>query len=110
MSAPMLSWDIGTAYDFFVSLDVLHDPARYGVRGVWAAGMRSRLPAAEREFFEQVMGKVLMGPPLGWLHALPEPKTCSDVLDALGQMPPPTSCPRLPSAGPIGTLRCATSC
>src|SRR5690606_27380083 len=50
---PRLTWDVGTVFDFFTSLYVLHKPADFGLRGVWAAGMRSRLPAAEREFLEQ---------------------------------------------------------
>ncbi|MBK8906058.1 MAG: winged helix-turn-helix transcriptional regulator [Anaerolineaceae bacterium] len=49
---PQLTWDIGTAYDLFTSLNVIHDPARYGLRGSWAAGVRSRLPAEQREFLQ----------------------------------------------------------
>ena len=49
MTLPRLLWDWGTAYDLFVSLDVLHDPTYFGVRGSWAAGVRARLPAAVRE-------------------------------------------------------------
>ena len=41
MKAPALMWDWGTAYDMFVSLAVLHDPARFGVRRAWAAGVRA---------------------------------------------------------------------
>ncbi len=39
--SPRLSWDVGTAYDMFMSLDVLHRPEAYGLRGAWAAGVRS---------------------------------------------------------------------
>ena len=48
MDAPRISWDIGTAYDFFVSLHILHHPSDFGVRAAWAAGMRSRLPCTPR--------------------------------------------------------------
>ena len=44
----LIRWDIGTAYDFFASLVVLHNPEMYGLPGSWAAGVRSRLPAAAR--------------------------------------------------------------
>ena len=47
---PQLTWEIGTVYDLFTSLNVIHDPARYGLRGSWAAGVRSRLPVEQREF------------------------------------------------------------
>ena len=32
-----LAWDWGTAYDLFMSLEVLHEPAKFGLRGAWAA-------------------------------------------------------------------------
>ena len=51
---PKLLWDIGTAYDFFVGLKVLHEPTTFGLRAAWAAGMRSRLPAEARETLEQL--------------------------------------------------------
>ena len=44
-----ISWDMGTAYDFFASLKVLHYPAKFGVRGAWAAGVRSRLSQNDRD-------------------------------------------------------------
>lgn len=53
--APQLTWEIGTAYDLFTSLEVIHNPARYGLRGSWAAGVRSRLPAEQREFLQDIM-------------------------------------------------------
>ncbi len=54
---PQLTWEIGTAYDLFTSLDVIHNPARYGLRGSWAAGVRSRLPIEQREFLQHVIEK-----------------------------------------------------
>ena len=53
ITSPKLFWDWGTAYDFFVSLSVLHNPQTFGLRAAWAAGMRSRLPSGERESLEQ---------------------------------------------------------
>ena len=50
--SPHLAWDQGSAYELFVSLMVLHDPERFGLRASWAAGVRSRLPAAERKLLE----------------------------------------------------------
>lgn len=86
-SSPELRWDLGTAYDFFISLVVLHKPADHGLRGVWAAGMRSRLPAAERDFLEEVMGTVVEAPPMEWIHELPPPKDAATALRALEKMP-----------------------
>ena len=94
MGAPRLTWDFGTAYDFFVSLYVLHEPDKFGLRGVWAAGMRSRLPAAEREFLEEVEGTVT-GPPLPWVYSLPAPKDAVTALRALGSIPAAERLPAL---------------
>ena len=82
---PELHWDWGTAYDLFVSLRVLHQPAEFGVRGAWAAGVRARLPAAEREMLEQ--SQPLVQVPLSWLYRLPKPKDAMSVLWNLGQIP-----------------------
>lgn len=86
MSSPRLLWDWGTAYDLFISLAVLHDPAEFGVRGAWAAGVRARVPAEERETLEQ--SQKLVKVPFHWVYALPEPKNGTGVLWALGQLPP----------------------
>jgi DNA-binding transcriptional ArsR family regulator len=83
---PQVFWDWGTAYDLFMSLEVLHTPADFGVRGAWAAGVRARLPAAEREILEQVMPTIHV--PLHWIYTLPEPKDTMTVLYTLGQVPP----------------------
>jgi len=85
-SAPTLSWDYGTAYELFVSLHVLHLPDHYGVRAAWAAGIRSRIPAAERKFLEEVVP--FMSFPVGWVHRLPQPKDALSALYALRQTPP----------------------
>jgi len=93
MALPRLLWDWGTAYDLFVSLEVLHEPAEFGVRGAWAAGVRARLPAAERETLAQShsLGCV----PLHWIYTLPEPRDGAAVLWTLGQIRPAERLPVL---------------
>jgi len=92
MPAPRLSWDLGTAYDLFMSLVVLHEPAKYGLRGAWAKGVRARLPAEEREILEQAVHLVW---PFRWVHTLPDPKNGAAALRALGQIPPAERLPHL---------------
>ena len=86
MTSPQLFWDQGTAYDLFVSLQVLHDPSSFGVRGAWAAGVRARVPASEREALEQVQSMVHV--PLHWVYSLPEPRDAATALWALEQLAP----------------------
>jgi len=85
-TAPEIQWDFGTAYELFISLHVLHAPDYYGVRPSYAAGVRSRIPAAERKLLEDVLP--LIGVPLRWLHSLPAPKDAISALWALKQIPP----------------------
>jgi DNA-binding transcriptional ArsR family regulator len=82
---PRLVWDIGTAYDFFMSLEVLHQPEQYGLRPSWAAGVRSRLPPAERKMLEDLQHFLWL--PLHWISTLPEPKDAAAALWALRQIP-----------------------
>jgi DNA-binding transcriptional ArsR family regulator len=86
MTSPRLKWDIGTAYDMLISLRVLHDPNKYGLRGSWAAGVRSRLPNPEREILQQLMDVSFWG--LHWIYKLPGPKNGRSFLDALQQLQP----------------------
>ena len=86
VAAPAIEWEFGTAYELFVSLHVLHEPEYYGVRASWAAGIRSRIPAAERELLEDVYP--FTGPPLPWIYSLPAPKDSISALWALKQIPP----------------------
>ncbi len=87
--SPSIRWDMGTAYDFFISLAVLHHPASYGLRAAWAAGMRSRLTSADRETLEQGIDTLHIAPPLRWIHAaVPEPRGARDALDQLAEMDP----------------------
>ena len=92
MPAPRLIWDWGTAYDMFVSLMVLHEPAKYGLRGAWANGVRARLPVSEREILEQAGDLVW---PFGWVHTLPDPKDGTMALRALEQILPADRLPTL---------------
>lgn|SRR5574341_107811 len=88
MTAPTISWDIGTAYDFFASLVILHRPGDFSVRAAWAAGMRQRLPAPERELLERVSDAVLGAPPMQWIYHLPPPKDSMTVLEAFSELAP----------------------
>lgn len=78
-------WDIGTAYDFFLSLSVLHDPEKFGLRGSWAAGVRSRLPGPEREILQRTIHSLW---PLHWVYNLPAPKDSQVALRVLEATPP----------------------
>lgn len=78
-------WDQGTAYDFLTSLYVLHFPDEFGLRGAWAAGVRSRLPNEAREFLEKIVGN--FNPPLNWVYSLTAPKNAASVLVSLSQIP-----------------------
>ena len=80
-----IEWDIGTAYDFFISLWALHEPNHLGLRGSWAAGVRSRLPAAERETLQRLTPKFW---PLPWVYSLPAPKNAEMALQALRSLEP----------------------
>lgn len=80
-----LQWEYGTAYELFVSLDVLHSPEHYGLRPSWAAGIRSRIPPTERKFLEEVAPFVNF--PLAWVHSLPGPKDAINAIWALRQTP-----------------------
>lgn len=85
-AAPKMIWDIGTAYDFFLSLEVLHNPEEYGLRPSWAAGVRSRLPAEERKLLEDMQHFLWV--PVHWIYTLPAPKDASTAIWGLRQIPP----------------------
>jgi DNA-binding transcriptional ArsR family regulator/DNA-binding transcriptional MerR regulator len=84
-ASPKISWDWGTAYELFASLHVLHNPDRFGLRGAWAAGVRSRLSPANRSILEDA--QELFIPPVAWLYRLPLPKDAATALWAIGQIP-----------------------
>jgi len=83
---PILAWDMGTAYELFVSLQVLHEPEFYELRPSWAAGIRSRIPAIERTFLEEVVPFLTL--PVGWIYRLPRPKDARSVFHALREIEP----------------------
>lgn len=82
---PAIEWDFGTAYELFISLHVLQQPDYFGIRASWAAGVRSRIPAAERKLLEEI--QPLTSVPLKWIHNLPAPKDAISALRALKQIP-----------------------
>lgn len=81
-----LVWDIGTAYELFISLNVLHNPERHGLRASWAAGVRSRIPPTERKFLEEVI-PFMSCCPASWVYRLPQPKDAISAIWALRQIP-----------------------
>jgi DNA-binding transcriptional ArsR family regulator len=83
---PSLTWEIGTAYEFFISLYVLHHPDEFGLRASWAAGVRSRLDPDARKTLEEAQG--VMGVPLGWIYSNTEVRDSASILWTLRQMPP----------------------
>lgn len=85
-TTPELIWDVGTAYDLFISLYTLHHPKDFALRGAWAVGVRSRLPTAEREFLQEVME--FMHWPVDWVYELPAPKDAQTAIDTLAAIPP----------------------
>lgn len=81
-----LLWSSGTAYDFFISLFVLHHAPRFGLRASWAAGARQRLSAGNRAFLEKTQSFAPV--PLAWVAGLPEPRDAATALAALASLPP----------------------
>ena len=82
-----ITWDTGTAYDFFISLYALHHAADIGLRPSWAAGVRQRISPPRREFLERffTFGSV----PLQWIRSLPEPKDAITALHCARDLPAP---------------------
>ena len=79
-------WELGSAYDLFCSLRVLHDPNHYGLRPAWAAGVRSRVPVEHRVILEQVQSFVFV--PREWIFKLRDPKDVKTALWYLSILPP----------------------
>ena len=86
MESPEIQWELGTAYDLFISLEALHDPARFGIRKARAVGMRARVGQGEREILD--LGSGIVGVPLRWIHSLPSPRDAETALWHLGQIAP----------------------
>ena len=82
-----ICWDSGTAYDFFISLFVLHNPDRFGLRPQWAAGVRARIPEPHRQFLENCFDFLPI--PLVWINRLDaQPKNSNALLLELAKIPP----------------------
>jgi len=80
-----IHWDLGTAYDFFISAFVLKEPKRFGVRSSWASGMRARLQTEDREILDASL--MVLDVPAEWILSLPQPKNVESCLMALAQIP-----------------------
>lgn len=91
---PHILWDWGTSYDLFASLHVLHHPNKFGLRGSWAAGVRSRLAPSQRNILEDAQ-ELFFQSPLVWVSKLPEPKDAVTVIHALEGMAPAERLPAL---------------
>ncbi len=93
MSPSSITWDIGSAYDLFVSLEVLHHPVEFDVRSTWAAGVRARIPGEYRYVLEQSL--ILFHVPFSWIINLPGPKNGEAVLKSLQEIEPAKRLPAL---------------
>ncbi len=91
---PLVRWSLGTAYDLFASLHVLHHPERFGLRLSWAAGVRSRLTPSQRSTLEESQN-LFFNSPIAWVSSLPEPRDAETVLVALGHIEPINLLPTL---------------
>ncbi len=86
MAMVNLNHHSGSAYDFFVSLYVLHHADEFGLRPSWAAGVRSRLPADQREFLDRAQRFLRV--PLTWLDSLSQDqRSAPEMLAALAGLP-----------------------
>lgn len=93
MNHPKLNWDIGTAYDLFISLNAIHQPSDYGLRASWAAGVRSRLSTEARETLE--IANTLIRIPLHLAYELPDPKNADSLLKFFDTIPSEERLPKL---------------
>ena len=81
-----IHWDIGTAYDLFISLRILHQPEEFNIRASWAAGVRSRVPLEHRQTLEQLTRITTV--PLVFIHSLDKPKDSTELLKKIKQLTP----------------------
>ena len=91
-----ITMDVGTAYDFFTSLYVLHAPKKFAVRGAWASGMLARLTPGSRETLSRA--RHVIACPVHVLSPLPEPKNVETLLWSLAQLDPTERLRRLASS------------
>lgn len=97
VESPQIIWDIGSAYDLFISLYIIHKPEDFGLRPSWAAGVRSRLPLPLREVLEQTQKFLYI--PMNWVYSLPSPKNAQTALEALKALVPKDRLPALMFTG-----------
>jgi DNA-binding transcriptional ArsR family regulator len=83
-----LFWDIGTAYELSISMQVLFKPENFGLRPSWAAGVRARIPAPERKFLDDITSFFFVPLRMKWIYNLPQPKDALSALWTLRQIPP----------------------
>lgn len=81
-----IQWNSGTAYDFFISLLVLHHAADFGLRPYWAAGVRQRLSESQRNVLERVNSYAPV--PLDWISSLSGSQDALPVLDCAAELAP----------------------
>ncbi len=101
-----ITMDVGTAYDFLVSLYVLHRPKQFGVRGAWASGMLARLTAESREVLSKA--KELLGSPVHLVPSLPEPRNAETLLWHLSQWDPVDRLQKLGSPWYLNECGCSS--
>lgn len=83
-----IQWRYGTAFDFFISQQVLYNPECFGLRSSWASGMRQRLPKNERELLGEFGASIGHIPHIDWLLSLPQPIDSKTALEELGKLSP----------------------
>jgi len=86
MDVMNLTWETTTKYDFFISLSVLLNPERFNIRPTWAAGVRSRIPAAERKILRIIHSHFHL--PSIWCCQMITPGKAGEfILNAVQQLP-----------------------
>ena len=80
-----INWKTGTGFDLFVSLAVLHQPATFGLRPSWAAGVRQRMYPPHQALLEKIQSFTQF--PLGWLANFKGSPDAEDILQAISDIP-----------------------
>ena len=80
-----LNWDLSTGYDFFISQIAMYQPDRVGLRASWAAGVRSRLSAEDRQMLETFWQIDFL--PINFVFSAEAPKDTAAILNALERLP-----------------------
>ena len=80
-----LNWDLSTGYDFFISQIAMYQPDRVGLRASWAAGVRSRLSAEDRQMLETLWQIDFL--PITFVFSAEAPQDTAAILTALERLP-----------------------